>query len=194
MKKCYHLCGEMFMMQEQNVQVSEKIKKIVCYSLGFMGKKILIRSTQVFDFCQKNYENNQVQDKIDYSIQYGFPQSGSVIIGFSYYKEKNSISVNKISVYTQPADKEFVVANFAPQYDLGVGELNVNFGFDMCTKQYTGLEEIGKNPNALKMLDMFINDLSQAEVIGECNLTVPVGSNEIPLCDAINEPLNTEKR
>ena len=87
---------------------------------------------------------------------------------FSYLEENNSFSIDKISVYAPTADKEFVVANFAPQSDFGAISVSANFGLDMDTNEHVSSVEIEQNPNALKMLDMAIIDLSQAEILGEC--------------------------
>lgn len=113
---------------------------------------------------------------------------------FSYLEENNSFSIDKISVYAPTSDKEFIIANFAPQYEVNELSINANFGLDMDTKKHTSSIDIEQNPNALKMLDMAINDLSQAEIIGECREAVPIGSDRIPLCNSTNRPLNQRKR
>ena len=181
-------------MEAQNTQAKEKIGKLLKIALAYYGKEISLPSTQLFTFDQINDEENSIEGKYNYHIQYGFPQSGCVSMKFSYLEENNSFSINKISVYAPTADKEFVVTNFAPQSDFGAISVSANFGLDMDTKEHTSSVEIEQNPNALKMLDMAINDLSQAEILGECRAEVPIGSDRIPLCNTTNKPLNKGKR
>lgn len=181
-------------MEAQNTQAKEKMSKLLKIALAYYGKEISLPSTQLFSFDQINDEESSIKGKYNYHIQYGFPQSGCVSMRFSYLEESNSFSISKISVYAPPADKEFVVANFAPQSDFGAISVSANFGLDMDTKKHTSSIEIEQNPNALKMLDMAISDLSQAEVLGECGAVVPIGSDRIPLCITTNKPLNKEKK
>ena len=181
-------------MEAKNNQTKEKIGKLLKIALAYYGKEISLPTTQHFSFDQINDEKNSIEGKYDYHIQYGFPQSGSVSMGFSYLEDSNSFSINKISVYAPPADKEFVVANFAPQSDFGAISVSANFGLDMNTIEHTSSGEIEQNPNAQKMLDMAINDLSQAEILGECRVAVPIGSDRIPLCNTTNKPLNKGPR
>ena len=181
-------------MEAQNTQTKEKMGKLLKIALSYYGKEISLPSTQLFSFDQINAKENSIEGKYNYQIQYGFPQSGCVIMGFSYFEESNSFSIDKISVHAPTADKEFIVANFAPQSGFGGLSISANFGLDMDTKEHTSSVEIEQNPNALKMLDMAINDLGQAEILGECRVAVPMGSDRIPLCNTIDKPLNKGKR
>ena len=54
----------------------------------------------------------------------------------------------------------------------------------MGTQEHSSIQEIEENPNALKMLDIAISDLNQAQVLGECRIAVPEGSDRIPCCNS----------
>ena len=84
--------------------------------------------------------------------------------------------------------------NFVPQVNIDELGISANFGLDIDTKEHTSSIEIEQNPNALKMLDMAINDLSQAKILGKCCLEVSKDSDAIPLCYVRNEIINKEKR
>ncbi len=181
-------------MNVQNTHVKEKIGKLLKIVLGYYGKEVALSSTQYFSFDEITDKENSVDGKYNYQIQYGFPQSGCVIMKFGYSEESNSLSIYEVSVFASMADKEFAVANFASQSNFAELGISANFGLDMNTKKHTSLEEIEQNPNALKVLDMAINDLGQAEILGECRVEVPVGSNRIPVSNAINKPLNKGRK
>lgn len=181
-------------MEAQNAQVTEKMTMLLKFALSFYDKEISLPSNQFFSFDQIIDEKNTRDGEYNYQVQYGFPQSGSVLMNFSYFEESDSFTVDKLSVHAPSADKEFAVANFTPQTDFGGISISANFGLDMKTEEYTSLEDIEQNPNAIKMIDMAIDDLSQAEILGECMVGVPIGSNKIPLCSTSVKPLNkTEK-
>lgn len=181
-------------MDTKNIHVAEKIKKLLEIVLSYYGKEIALSSVQHFSFDQIIDEENSIQGKYKYHIQYGFPQSGCVNMIINYRKDVNSFSVDKISVYAPTSDKDFVVTNFIPQFELDNLNVSENFGVDIGTIEHTSSIDIEQNPNAMKMLDMAINDLSQAEVLGKCEQEAPIGSQEIPICISINKPLYKEKR
>lgn len=187
----------LLMREEINMEVQgtkTKVIKLLKLAFSYYGKEILLPSKQYFNFIQINDQENSIKGKYDYQIQYGFPQSGSVIIKFSYFQKEHSFSVDKISVFAPSADKLFDVVNFVPQVNIDELGISANFGLDIDTKEHTSSIEIEQNPNALKMLDMAINDLSQATILGKCCLEVSEDSDTIPLCYVRNEIINKEKR
>lgn len=179
---------------EDEKQALEKISAFWRKSLKYYGKEIALDSNQYFSINQICNDDNLQKGIYDYKVQYGFPQSGCITLGFSYKKEDDSFLIDKITVYAPPADKEFIVASFAPQADFDELSVSMNFGLDMGTKKHTSCAEISQNPNALNMLDFAIEDLEKAQVLGECRLEVPAGSEQIPICHSTNKPLNKEKR
>lgn len=181
-------------MEDKIKQTREKITDFWRKSLKYYGKEIALDSNQYFGIDQIRNDENLQKGICDYHVQYGFPQSGCITLNFSFKKEDKSFSIDKITVYAPPKDKEFIIANFAPQADFGGLNVSANFGADMETKGHTSIAEISQNPNALNMLDFAIGDLEKAEVLGECRLEVPIGSEQIPMCHSTNKPLNRGKR
>ena len=167
-------------------QVSKKIDSFFRTSLKYFGKEISLNSNQQFSIDQISDTDKEQTGEYRYIIQYGFPQSGGVSMHFSYSQESNSFTINKVSVYAPPVGENIIMANFAPQTQVGEIGINVNFGIDMGTQEYTSMSEIEVNPNALKMLDIATLDLSQAQILGECRAAVPEGSKHIPCCNCTN--------
>lgn len=181
-------------MEDKIKQTREKITDFWRKSFKYYGKEIALDSNQYFSIDQIRNDENLQKGIYDYKVQYGFPQSGCISLGFSFKEDDESFSMDKITVYAPPADKEFIVANFAPQADFSGLSVSTNFGLDMETKEHTSCAEISQNPNALNMLDLAIGDLEKAEVLGECRLEVPIESERIPMCHSANKPLNKGKR
>ena len=181
-------------MENKINQTREKITDFLRKSIKYYGKEIALDSNQHFSINQICNDENLQNGIYDYQIQYGFPQSGCITMEFSFNEKSKSFSIDKATVYAPPADKEFIVANFAPQTDFDELSVRANFGLDMDTKKHTSSAEISQNPNALNMLDFAIGDLEKAEVLGECRLAVPAGSERIPLCHSTNKSLNKGKR
>ena len=181
-------------MEDKITQIQEKITDFWRKSFKFFGKEIALDSNQHFGIDQIRNDENLQKGIYDYKVQYGFPQSGCITLDFSFIEEDKSFSIDKITVYAPPADKEFIVANFAPQAGFDELSISANFGLDMGTKEHTCCTEIFQNPNALKLLDFAIEDLTKAEILGECRLEVPIGSKRIPVCHSTNKPLNKEER
>lgn len=172
------------------MMIDEKIKKFLIISLKYYGKEIVLSSNQHYSINQiidESINNNETK----YSIQYGFPQSGCISMIFSYKKEENQIIINKVTVYAPEKDKELLMATFSPQFNDGAFNVKTNIGLDMDTKEYSNPEDIEQNPNALKILDIAISDLEQAQIIGECRVAVPEGNTLIPVCTSKN--INHEK-
>lgn len=180
-------------MEEKLRKVQEKATIFLRKSLQYYGKEIALESNQNFSIDQIVNDEDLQKGIYDYQVQYGFPQSGCVSLGFSYSEPEQSFSINEVTVYAPSADKEFVVANFAPKVDLGVMSVSANFGVDVGTTKHTTTEEIANNPNALNMLDFANNDLDKAQVLGECCLMVPEGSKRIPITNSTTKRLNKER-
>lgn len=181
-------------MEDKIKQTQEKITDFWRNSFKCFGKEIVLNSNQYFSIDQICNDENLQKGIYNYHVQYGFPQSGCITLDFSFKKEDKSFSIDKITVYAPPADKEFIVANFAPQAVFDELSIRANFGLDMETKEHTSCTEIFQNPNALNLLDFAIGDLKKAEILGECRLEVPIGSKRIPMCHSTNKSLNKEKR
>ncbi len=169
--------------KDEHVQAQNKISSFFRTILPFVGYEIGIPSNMHFSIeqiCEEGTPANTFQ----YAVQYGFPQSGSVIMNFGYNSESRQFSIDKISVYAAPKEEEQpVVANFSPRTQIGPMSIKVNFGMNMNTVAHDSLSSIEANKNALGMLDMAIADLSKAKVFGECRLCVPEDSTRIPCCD-----------
>ena len=175
-------------MEDKINEVREKLTSFWRTSFGYIEKEITLESNQHFSIDQLCNDENLQKGIYNYQIQYGFPQS------FSFNEKSKSFSIDKATVYAPASDKEFIIANFAPQTDLGGLNVSANVGLDMDTKEHTSSAEIAQNPNALNMLAFAIGDLEKAEVLGECRLAVPAGSERIPLCHSTNKSLNKGKR
>lgn len=167
-------------------QTLKRINDFFKITLQFYGKEIGITSNQYFGINKIYNKENEQLGEYEYIIQYGFPQSGCVNMNFKYYRKTKSFTLDKISVYAQPANQSYYTANFAPQTQIGETSINMNFGMDTGTQEHTTLDEIENNPNALKMLDSAISDLKQAKILGDCTFVVPKGSNMIPVCTSAN--------
>ncbi len=59
-------------------------------------------------------------------------------------------------------------------------------------RKHTSVSSIVINSNALKMLDITINDLSQAEILGKCRITVSIGSDQIPCYNRIDHEIKVK--
>lgn len=168
----------------ENRNASKKIDIFFRTALKYYGKEIGLTSNQIFSIDQICDSDKEQEGEYSYVIQYGFPQSGCISMNFSYSQKSNSFTVDKISVYAPPIGENIIMANFAPQVQEGPIGISVNFGIDMGTQEHSSIQEIEGNPNALKMLDIATSDLNQAQVLGECRIAVPEGSDRIPCCNS----------
>lgn len=175
-------------MENSNEKIVEKINSFFKTSLEFFGKEIGLVSNQEFSITQIRDKEREKEGKTKYMIQYGFPQSGCVSVGFSYSEEDKSFSMDNVSVFAPPAGEPIMMANFAPQEEIEGVSIKFKMGMDMGTEKHETLKEIEENPNALKMIDIAIRDLSRAQILGECMLAVPVGSDYIPCCNSTQIP------
>lgn len=164
------------------MDVKTKIEIFVRKSLKCFGSEVALPSNNMFEI---NEILGDEQNKQTYSIQYGFPQSGSVIARFDFLKESRQLIIDSstVTVHAVPEGKEMMIANLSQETsvdELGLG-MNINFGLDNGTQEYSGIEEIEKSPNAVKMLDIAINDLDEVQILGDCMVAVPMGSKMIPV-------------
>ena len=163
------------------------------------NKEIGLKNTSIFDYIgQKSDETGWY-----YNIQYGWPQSGCVSVSFAVTNDKDVLEQSLIScwpagedgyapavvscsVNTQPKDKQIIVANFAPKTEIMPGvSINIDFGIDTGTEEYTTLEEIGNNPNAIKLLGIATGDLENAEVYGDFDYKTVIRSDgTVQFCQA----------
>lgn len=169
-------------------QASQKIERFFRIALNYYGKEIGLTSNQHFSIDQICDSEKAESGEYSYVIQYGFPPSGCVSMGFSYSQKENAFLADKISVFAPPVGENIIMANFAPRFQDGPISISVNCGMDMGTQEHTSMQEIEENPNALKMLDIAIADLSEAQILGECRTAVPAGSERIPCCSCTRIP------
>ena len=168
-----------------NDRLLQKIEKFFKTAIKYYGKQIGLNSNQIFTIEQINDAEKEKAGVYSYTIQYGYPQSGCVSLDFRYTKEKNLFTVDKVCIYAPPASKDLVIANFAPQTQIGAVDINVNVGIDNGTLKHSTFSEIEANPNAMKMLDIAILDLNEAQILGECTIVVFEGSKTIPCCESV---------
>lgn len=174
-------------------QATEKVTSFFMESLKYYGKEITLQSNQHFSIDKVVNKQKEKQGEYNYHIQYGFPCSGCVSMNFSYSKENGSFSIDKITVYAPPADKEMIITNFASQEQSDEFNISAHLGIDMETEEHKNINSITNNPNALKMLEIAVNDLDKATILGECRIVAPMGSDLIPCTNSTNRPLNKEK-
>lgn len=177
-------------MENTNNQLNEKITDFFRASFEYYGSEIYLQSNQHFGIDQIINEEKQQQGEYAYHIQYGFPSSGCVSMDCGYSQSNDTFSINKVTVYAPPADKEMIVATFAPQAQIDEVNVSANFGIDAGTEEHNTIDSIANNPNAIKMLEIAIGDLSEAEIIGECRVSVPMESKTIPCSNSTNRRKN----
>ncbi len=175
-------------MANEDSEVSKKIDSFFKTAIRYFGKEVGLISSQHFGIDQICDPEKEKNGEFRYAIQYGFPQSGCVIMNFGYSKAENVFTIDKISVYAPPIGEDLIMANFGPQLQDGLVGINVNFGMDAGTQEHTSISEIERNPNASKMLDLALTDLSQAQILGACSVSVMSGSRRIPCCNSRQIP------
>ena len=179
-------------MANENSQASKKLDRFFRTAIAYYGKEIGLTYNQHFGIDQICDPEKEEEGEYRYAMQYGFPQSGCVSLRFGYSDKDHSFTIDDITVYAQPAGENMMVANFAPQTQIGPIGIQANFGIDMGCEKYTTLRAIDENPNALRMLDMATADLMEARILGECRVVVPEGSDRIPCCDCTYLPRQSE--
>lgn len=179
-------------MNDKNITVAEeKLQSFLKSSLKLMGKEIALPSNYYFciNYIADNADDNEEVNS--YKIQYGYPQSGSVYVEFYCSINEGVIKIKKYSVHAPRPEDNMTSSAFAnivanqEVKDIPGLSISFHFGADINTEEYKTLEDINKHPNALDMLTTAITDLNQAEVLGECRLNVPTGSEYIPVTNSV---------
>lgn len=120
---------------------------------NFIGKDLQLSSKQPFYItCDKEDAKYSC-----WKIQYGFPESGCVCLS-ARTTEKTNIDLFQVFITAPSANKESLLT-----LDVTGG---INFCIDTEAVECKTMEEIAKNPNAMKMITFATQDLSQAEVLG----------------------------
>ncbi len=169
------------------MESSQKVQQFLRTALSYYGKEIALPSEQIFTI-DKIVEVGANPDEDNFAIQYGFPQSGAVCMDFAYSRSNNEFYIDGVEVFAPPEGEDLVMASFTPHQEIDEIGISVNFGLDTGTIKHAKLEEIDRNPNALKLLDLAIQDLENAEVLGPCRVAVPEGSTRIPCTDSTSKP------
>ncbi len=168
-------------MEDNKKLVKEKLRYFVKFGLLLYGNEIELPSIAYFGFNEILKFDNQTDGLHRYTIQYGYPQSGCVTLTLDYNPGEKTIDIKKYSVYANEEDNDLVGATFNTKLKTEIGPADVSFGIDLGTKEYSDISDIAKSPNAIKMLDTAISDLSKANVIGPCNVMVPDESDSVPV-------------
>lgn len=168
------------MRDEEIRSVYQHIERFFKTALKYYGKEIGLVSNQYFGI-----DEIRTQEGSDpkFRIQYGFPQSGCVLMEVEYSKEEHTVFITKIESYAPPADRNIMMGKFSNTSQEGPVSISINFGMDMGTQSHVGVDEISKNPNAIQMIKIATSDLDKAQVFGECRLCAPSDSDTIPCCD-----------
>lgn len=161
----------------ENNETSKKIQDFFRAAIKYWGKEISLPSNQFFSV-------DQIRGEDRCTIQYGYPQSGGVILDFVLPQGTKPIIIDKISVFAPPIGADISMANFASQLQEGSIGISVNLGMNMGTQEHSSIQNIGENPNALNILDIAADDLNHAEVLGEFRAAVPEESDRIPWCNS----------
>ncbi len=183
---CSQLGGKK--MVEQFNSIHQKISTFFNVAFQYYGKEISLPSNQFFQIDQLCNEEQEREGKFDYCIQYGFPQSGGIYMNFSYLQKENACCITGIRIYAPAEEDDMAVVNYSSKSQGDGMEIKVQFGIDMNTKEHATIAEIVTNPNAILMLEMANDDLSKAEILGDCKMLVPIGSNRIPCTNSISKP------
>jgi hypothetical protein len=173
--------------------INDGIIEFVRSACRFIGYEISLPTNQYFGIMQKLDENSE---KIEYMIQFGFPQSGAVIAEIEYIENETAVNITKLKVFTQPPTSKNAIMSTINQQEED-DEINVRFqmGMDTGTKEYQTMAEIASNPNAIQMIRLANATLKKAEILGECNVNVPIGSKSLPVCKSgFARPVIEEKK
>lgn len=175
-------------MVEQFNSINQKISTFFNVAFQYYGKEISLPSNQFFQINQLCNEEQEREGNFDYCIQYGFPQSGGIYMNFSYLQAERTCSITGIRIYAPAEEDDMTIANYSSTSQGDGMEIEVQFGIDMNTREHSTIPEIVANPNAILMLEMASDDLSKAEVLGDCKMLAPIGSNRIPCTNSNSKP------
>lgn len=157
-------------MENKTIELPVSLKKameLLDIIKHYAEKDISLESNTFFEIHQFFETEEQRQNKIvKYEMQYGYPLSGSVILDFEFDGNDKTLCITGLEVYTQPADKEFMMASYSSSKQFGAVTIRESGTLDTGAKKYKGSSEIEKNPNAMLMLDAAIDDLKKARILG----------------------------
>ena len=169
--------------------VLKQLNEFIYTSLNFYGKEIAIDSRQLFTIEQVVNDDDLKNGIYHFSIQYGYPQSGCVSVDVCC--NDSSINVEDFCVYATPEkdDNLSVVYDSQPISSSILPEMSisVNFGALLNTVEHKTIHDISMNKNAIAMLNNAVNDLQNAEILGECRAHVLMGSDRIPVCNSVSK-------
>lgn len=172
------------MKDMNNNIIEQKITELARIALTYRGKEIAIESNQDFSIFSQ-YKDNVMYA---YNIQYGFPNSGSIHIILRKLEEKKGLFITNFTIYAAKAEKDVFPETFREEKKLGTieGTATITFkgGIDNFTQCYemTDIEAMKSNPNVLELLDMALDDMYSAKILGECCVYVPANSDFVPCC------------
>ena len=154
----------------------QALSEFLGVAVNYIGKEIELKSSQHFSITYNIEDENMPM----YQFQYGFPQSGCVSLSMINGGEHEG-KCARVLVTAPSADKEFVTATFKDKKEVGAGlSVGVSFGIDMGFDEHKTFAEIEANPNAITMVDLAVQDLSQAVVLGESREAVSEGEKHLP--------------
>lgn len=166
----------------ESVDITYKILEFFKAGMQYYGKEIALSSYQYFGI-------NHIKDEVDdddfhFTMQYGYPQSGSIFISFRLPKGTNNLLIDSVDIYALDENEKFTLGIYAPELQVGETNMSFHFGLDMHTTHYSSIDEIGDNPNAYHLIEYALKDLIDAEILGECTDEVPDDSTIIPCCSS----------
>ena len=174
------------------MDVNDKIKDFFRKSVVHYGKEVSVPSDQHFGIEEYINDPDIPDGEHRYIIQYGYPQSGCVSVNFSY-SDAEGFAITGVEVFAPPEGQDFVMANYTPETELGEIGISMSFGLPIGTVEHKTPEDIERNPNAVKMLDFAINDLTQAKEHGECMVAVEKDSRTVPVTSCTRYEKETGK-
>ena len=168
------------------MSLDDKTKEFFKTSMQFFGKEIEVPSGQYF--CIDRIIDPDDLSKIYMQIQYGFSQSGCVNMGCELDQKNMAARIKEFTIYAPPEGEDIVMINYTPEVDFWDVGITMDVGLNTGAIKHSTSEEILRNPNAIRMLDTAINDISKAQIIGECKADVVEGSLRIPCCESKRRP------
>ncbi len=147
--------------------VKDKINNFFKASLTYFDSEIILPTNQHFSIDEVVDEDNSQDDEVSYVIQYGFSNSGGIILEFTYSDTDRSFYIDRVKVFAPPAGEDILMAVYSQDIEVENVGISVRIGIKTGVVEHTSLKAIESNPNALKMLDIATYDLIRARVVGE---------------------------
>ena len=164
------------------MNASEKVERFLKLALQYNGKEIAVPSDQFFCIDQVVDPERVQQGFTPYRVQYGFPKTGAIRVDFSYSDQEDSILIDGVKVVVPSAKVSHDMFTVYPHVERDVFGVHVNVGLDTTNVEHSTLDTIEQNPKAMQFLDTATADLSQAVVLGDCEVFTEEGSEVIPCC------------